>query len=212
MLAERDAAAQAKRAEEHSLRLARERLAEEAVECLHAIRERLFQGVLDASPIARRDTDGSITLGDGSLNLVVRIPIVSAGAFSESKWKVVVGAFIAVRQTRSALYPGRSANLWFADLHETGAFRWWEVQYMSLNRSGSALIRNGEPFGISDEAGLRDADLAASPAMHVVALAADPVPIDDEHEPRFILRWRHRLALAALNQLMIPTHLPEKLD
>lgn len=140
-----------------------------------------------------------LTLGRGRLEIAVHATI-PANAFQQCLWDVVAGGRIAVRQSGASPYE-RSASLWYTNMGAGEEYRWWEVCYMYLGRDS----RRDEPFSL--DAG-PDADLAAAPIVHVYQLAAQPVPIDDEHFDGFRERWMQLLAVAAEGGLSRPTNLP----
>lgn len=191
----------------------RRELANVAIENLRALLEDLAGQIEAEAPVAQRMGDfksladiSGIRLGAGQLYYYVPFPFVGANAFEQSKWNVVVGAKIGIQQ-ESPRYPGRSANLWYADLEGKSTFRWWEVPYMTHPlRTHRDTI---DPFGFDNRGSLGDADLAAAPIHAAYQLAAKPVPVDLEFQEKFFERWKGRLALAARNGLPMPTTLPE---
>jgi hypothetical protein len=128
---------------------------------------------------------------------------VEEGAFEQSRWDVVAGASIGVRQELGpGGYPGRSASLWYVRLPGQADYRWLEVPYMAVG----GYVSEVNPFALAE---LPEADFAASNVVARFQHAAEPVLIDDEHFEAFAERWMGRLALAATSRLQRPRVLPE---
>ena len=112
------------------------------------------------------------------------------------RWDIVSSSSIAVTAIPSI--HGRdytwSASLIYADRKDGQGYRWYELAFYT-----SALSRNhgqrDEPYAL--EVRERDFFQALSPAMHTVAVAYGPFPIDGEDEPQFIERWLGLVAKAA---------------
>ena len=120
------------------------------------------------------------------------------------KWDVIAGAMIRIEQKARRPYIW-SANLWYTNLGQGSAYRWWEVLYMThpLVRTQ----RNYEPFALDiDE--LSQADAAGSHIMTTIQFAAKPRPIDDEDLDSFCERWIDLLAKAYKGEITHPTYLP----
>jgi hypothetical protein len=212
-VAAKEAAMRPEQAQAESERRARAELANSGIAELQTMIEDLFSAVENEAAPARRSMSGPSTtdrseiyLGTGALFLQVTFPRLDRGAFDGVQWDVVAGAVMGVRQ-QSLGYPGRSANLWYADLDGSGAYRWWEIPYMTNPFIPSH--RPDEPFGFIARDQLRHAALAASPVMASYQHAAKPTPIDLELQEAFFSRWTARLALAAEAQLSRPSSLPE---
>ena len=97
-----------------------------------------------------------------------------------------------------------SASLIYADRKDGHGFRWYEVAFFNcFGRNGG---RRDEPYALE----LHEQDFfhALSPAMHTVAIAYGPLPIDGEDEPKFIERWLELVAKAATGQLVRPNSMP----
>jgi hypothetical protein len=144
-----------------------------------------------------------LLLGLASLAWQVREQVVDEHAFQESNWDVVAGGTLTLAQETVAPYRGRSSSLWYARLPKANEYRWYEVSYMDLRGRGDEQIY---PFALENT---HDADLAASPVMHVFQHASRPMAIDDEDFETFFTRWMTRLALAAEAKLTRPFQLPE---
>jgi serine/threonine-protein kinase len=185
---------------------ARKELAKEAIKSLDIILEMMFDAVEMDAPVASRISPRGIQLGDGRLRVEVCFPLLQPDAFSYSKKNIVCGARISIEQAKSQYYLGRSANLWFGEF-SPGEFRWYEVPYMTIIGRKN---HNHEPYGISDQSEIKDADYAAGSIMHSVQHAAPLLCIDGEHTDEFIERWLNRLAEASKNNLQHPRTLPER--
>jgi serine/threonine-protein kinase len=183
---------------------ARRELAKEAIKSLDFILKMMFEAIERDAPVARRISNRGIKLGSGLLRVEIPFPFLPKDAFPISKKNIICGALIAVEQAPPN-YPGRSANLWFGEFSPS-EFRWWEIPYFSWGGRKHSIA---EPFGISRQFDLQDADYAASPGLHTVQHAATPKPIDGEHTQEFIDRWLIRLAEASANRLQRPHSLPE---
>ena len=123
-------------------------------------------------------------------------------AFPRSKWDVICGGVIEVRQDSPRHQ--RAASLWYTKrTDKQGEYRWYEVGY-----EANPLTRQGfefEPAAVSPEL----ADRAHSPAMDVVQVSYQPTPIDDENIGEFCERWAHILAEACAGRLRnLPRSLP----
>ena len=122
-------------------------------------------------------------------------------------WDIAASAIIAVTTTPNG--HGReytwSASLIYADRKDGNGHRWYEVAFFT-----SAFSRNSgrrdEPYAL--ELHEQDFFQALSPAMHTVAIAYGPIPIDGEDESDFIERWLERIAKAAAGQLERPNSMP----
>lgn len=194
---------------------ARQRAAEEArVELAHAgdsileeLRERIFSEIIGASPMAHREDDASIALGEGVLSIESRFQLIPAGKFESSAWDVVAGWVVKVTQSSNKSYRERSANLWYADPSRSGSYRWFEAGHWRL---GHGPVHS-QPFALVHNSQLRDADLALSKSMHSMDVTPRPPrPIDGEGEEWFIGRWKKWLAEAATSSMRYPSHLPER--
>lgn len=184
----------------------RKELAKDAIISLDLIIKLMFEAIKLDAPVAKQISQRKIELGNGKLEIKIPFPILSKNAFIYSKQNILCGALIAVDQQISHPYRGRSANLWFGEF-SPGEYRWYEIPYMTWPTSSG---KYHEPFGLSRQSELKDADFAAGPGAHNVCHAAPPKPIDREYADEFIQRWMNHLAEASRNSLQKPRYLPER--
>lgn len=181
----------------------RSRLARDGMAAIREILDDLYREVCEASTVAQRTRNG-VRMGQGGLKDSVAYDLISLAAFKDSRWKdVVAGVALSVTQD-SERCPGRSANLWYADLD--GSYQWWEASYWSWG--GRALP--DAPCAVLGEEGLRLAALVVSGVTCGVQFAYKPRRIDAEHRDDFVNRWKGWLAQASLGRLERPSHLPEE--
>jgi serine/threonine protein kinase len=123
------------------------------------------------------------------------------------RWDIVASSIITVVTTPSE--HGReyawSASLIYADRNDGHGYRWYEVAFFTSALSRKRGNRD-EPYAL--ELHERDFFQALSPAMHSVAVAYGPLPIDGEDEADFIERWLGLIAKAAAGQLEQPRSMP----
>lgn len=184
----------------------RRELAKEAIKSLDFILETMFEGIMRDAQVAKRISKREIELGNGKLKVEIPFPMLSKDAFSYSKKNIICGALISIEQQNSQYYRGRSANLWFGEFSPQ-EFRWYEIPYMTWGTSSGSYF---EPYGITRQSEIQDADYAAGQIAHNVQHAATPKPIDGEHSDEFIERWLNRLSEASGNKLQRPRSLPER--
>lgn len=201
-LAEEAARVEAAAQELRQKKLGREALAAEARTILNALMSDFGERVRADAPMATVLPD-RITLGAATLSWSIHSSVIPEGAFKFSKWDVVTGGEIALTQQGTSDYYGRSSSLWYAQLPSTSGYRWYEVPYMAIGTSGTSDLY---PFALSS---IDEADLAASPVLHVYQMAARPLAVDDEDFDVFVGRWAARLAQAAEGRLRRPSRLPE---
>jgi hypothetical protein len=201
------AQAEVERAQQQQLSAtgARNHLADAGRTILGAIVERLLARIQSEAPNAER-RGFAITLGRGHFEISLSGSgsfrpkgALPADAFNQSRWDVVAGEEIVVHQEQPPYQ--WSASLWFCRLPNTSDFRWYEVSYFSLKREDVVA-----PFSLTRKAS--DADLAASPVMHIYQLAFGPIAIDDEDQDDFTERWAALLGLASQGKLGHPRNLP----
>jgi serine/threonine protein kinase len=188
---------------------ARRKLADSALQTLRKVIDVLFERVVTVAPTASRFDNQFgmprlVEFGTASIKigLVTGGRPIPEGVFQRSGWDVVVGATICVTQSKPKPYEW-GASLWYTNLGRDEEYRWWEIPYMT-----TPLLRRDvryQPFAVSD---LSEADKAAAPGMHTIALAAEPRPVDDEDIDDFCDRWADLLAKAHSGQLRHPRHLP----
>ncbi|MFC1476162.1 serine/threonine-protein kinase [Candidatus Zixiibacteriota bacterium] len=183
----------------------RRQLADDAIKSLDFIIETMFQTIEREAQVAKRISQRKITLGKGALSIDILFPMLPKDAFPNSKMNIICGALISVVQATLHDYGGRSANLWFREF-SSEEFRWCEIAYFVWATERPYSI---DPFGISTQNQIIDADYAAAPISHTVGQANKPVPIDGENLNAFIDRWLSRLAAASRNMLQRPGRLPE---
>lgn len=119
--------------------------------------------------------------------------------FNQSRWDVLNGYYISLRQTEPRY--NWSGNLLLVSRPQDEHFGWYEVGYFEnplIQKTRSA------PFGATNPDDYQNADLAASPILASWQLAFDPIPIEGDHEQSFHDRWMERFAQAALGKLRQP--------
>jgi hypothetical protein len=167
----------------------------------------LVDVIVAEAPVARRKKD-RIELGTGALKWGIPFRSVDASVFAGTGWDVAFGAYIEVSQPNE-IYPGRSANLWYAKAPAQTEYRCWEMPYMThpLSQRGSA--NRHEPFAFMSGGDLRFAAESLRPVMGIYQLAAAPKLVDDDQFDDFSRRWGTWLAAAAERKLERPRTLPE---
>lgn len=177
-------------------------LARDGMAAVQEILNDLYQEVCHSSTVAQRTRNG-VQMGHGGLEHRVEYNLVPPTAFEKSQWKdVVVGVVLRVTQNNPR-FPGRSANLWYANID--GSYQWWEASYWSWGR----LNLDG-PSALFGEDGLRLAALVVSGVTSGVQFVHRPRRIDAEHRDDFVTRWKGWLAQASLGRLERPSRLPEE--
>lgn len=163
----------------------------------------LFKSICDATPVAVKETEDKVRLGEAVLfmYLLEELGVIFAEAFSKSKWDVVLGANIEVRQNHPPY--SWSSSIWYAKIQPEDEYRWREVSYFR-----SPLIRKRSPYEPHHLNDIVLADEAAAAGMAEYQIAWGPRPIDDENLPEFKSRWSKLLAKAAQGKLSYPRHLP----
>lgn len=201
-----EAAWERKEQQDRAEAAARSRIAREGAKVLLEIVDRLFARIQEAAPTAKVGPS-SIVVGQGMLQVSLRRegsqhsihgPFIHQGAFSQSKWDVVIGDTISVGQQQPQYSWG--ASLWYCKLPKTEEYRWYETSYFGVSREERMA-----PYALTE---IRDADLAAAPIMHAYQIAWGPNPLDDEDAREFCERWAALLALAAQGRLEHPRRLP----
>ena len=204
-LSHKEHEAQARQAALGASRRARSKVAEEATSILRDNLERLWGTLHSQVPNATRTPDASgerfeTRLGGAVVRVVTpaKGDFFDVGVFSRSGWDVTVGADLEVKGSDGYSW---ATALWYCVIPGATESRWYEVGYYRLFGDGSsAPIR----------AQADDADAAAGPGMHSVAIALGPWTIDDESESEFHDRVLYLLAKAAKGELRHPTYLPIK--
>jgi serine/threonine-protein kinase len=193
---------EAKEAKVKSERQQREALAQEAERIFAQVREELFTDILEAALVAIREDDNRIRLGQAVLVMrLIGAPPYTPESFPSSKWDVVLGGEIAVRQN-VPLYIW-SSSLWFCRLSPADSYRWREVSYFA---SPFLAKRSAyEPHSLEDP---DKADQASGPAIAEYQIAFGPNCIDDEDILDFKNRWAELFAKAVKGQLCTPRNLP----
>jgi eukaryotic-like serine/threonine-protein kinase len=182
----------------------RKELARDGFSILEGIIEEMFDVIEREAPVAKINRPArEIFLGSGKLKIMYPFWFLDLGVFKHSRWDVICGALIFVSQ-ENPRYKERSANLWYADLNQSGEYRWFEVSYWIFGGDHS----KPEPFGVCKNEELRDVDYAASNVMHTYNIARKS-PIDFEETKSFIDRYTRYLAKAATNSMQHPSSLPE---
>lgn len=201
---------EAKRAQEKRALDQRNYLAEEALKILDGLKETLFKKILENASAATRDGKSALRLG--SAQLTVSLPFYPAaldhGVFKQSNWDTITGAKIEVIQkSLTAVSYVWASSLWYAKLPETDDYRWYEVSYFTLS------ARHSHPHGFEPfDLDATEADLTASPAIHVFQIAFGPSPIDDEDAEDFYRRWVFLLTQATEGKLRRPRSFPLRDD
>jgi len=194
---------ESKEAKERTERKRRQDLAQQAENIFIQHRKDLFRNILFAAPAANEEDDIRIRLGKALLvmELIGESSGYAAGLFPSSKWDVVLGGKIAVRQeTPRYIW---SSSLWFSKLSIEGDYRWREVSYFGSpfqNRKSGF-----EPHYLED---IVQADEAAGPAIAAYQIAFGPQCIDDEDVDGFKERWCELFTKAVNGQLFTPHCLP----
>ena len=202
-VAHRQAEEEARKSLERSEKQRRIDLADHAKTLFIDIREDLFKYICDAAPAAVKEDESKVRLGRALIfmRLLEDLGVISAHAFSQSKWDVVLGAEIVVRQA-SPLYIW-SSSIWYAKIQPDDDYRWREVSYF-----GSPLQPKRSPYAPHSLQVIALADEAAAVGLHEFQIAWGPKPIDDENLPEFKSRWADILAKGAQGNLSYPRHLP----
>lgn len=203
-VAEREGAEEARASAAKSSALSREQMANDATQILRTMVEDLIERVVAVAPTARRMTNAlGVQLGKAELRVSPLGRTLPPGSFARSKWDVVTGATVAVRQAEPRYE--WSASLWYARLKDGEDYRWHEVSYFVNPLARSERMRHEfAPFALTDD--VPHADEAAAPVLGTFQFAWGPQPIDDEDA--FCDRWVGLLAQAAKGQLSYPRQLP----
>jgi eukaryotic-like serine/threonine-protein kinase len=196
---------ESKEAKERAERERRNALAQQAEAIFIKVREELFLDILAAAPAAIQEDNSRIRLGKAVLIMqLIGEPVgYPAESFPLSKWDVVLGGKIVVRQdTPRYIW---SSSLWFSKIVQNGNYRWREVSYF-----GSPFL-NGksgfEPHYLED---IVHADEASGPGIAAYQVAFGPQSIDDEDVDDFKERWCNLFTKAVNCQLCAPRSLPLK--
>lgn len=202
-VAQQQAEEEVKLSLDRSIKEQREQLAADAQATFEQIREELFGDLCNVAPTAIVEDEARIRLGNAVLVMRLIEPIVIGSAeFARSKWDVVLGGEIAVRQDKPKYVWGSS--LWYSKINPNDEYRWREVSYFG-GPLAKDRFRPYEPYALTD---LRAADGATAPDLGLHQIAWGPQPIDDEDLPEFKSRWAELLAKAAQRKLSRPTRLP----
>lgn len=181
----------AKKAAEAPAR-ARERLAAEGAKRFEALVDALYTAVCQASTKAQRTSSG-IFLGHGGLRHSVACAFIPEGTFREVWKDAVFSGALEVFQDQAA-YPGRSSNIWYADVDGDG-YGLWETCYKFEGRRSSPPH---EPFAVKGDSELR---YAVHAATNVIGVELVHKPIKVSADKHFFDRWKARLRSAALGTL-----------
>jgi hypothetical protein len=184
---------------------AREVLLHAAEEVFDGIGDRLRAIVKHNAPEARMMADGLVGAGHPCLHLTVRLgeadlrfqfqgSTPSNATFPVSKWNAVALGFIRVTQNRPVPWQ-HGATLWYMRRAPEEGLRWHEVAYKRHAFVRGPLL-GAFPIQDLDDEIYQQADLAAGPGMHSIAVESGPTPIDDEDVEAFVERWVARLASA----------------
>lgn len=202
-VARKQAEEEAMLSKESSERERRRDIAAQAEKIFKYIREELFRDICEVAPIAVKEDEARVRLGSAVLvlRLIGETGGIAADAFPLSKWDVVLGAEIAVRQD-SPRYV-RSSSIWYSKLLADDEYRWREVSYF-----GSPFLSDRSPYEPHSLNDFELADQVAAAGMAEYLIAWGPQPIDDENLPDFKSRWAGLLAKAADGKLSHPRRLP----
>ena len=196
---------ESKRTSEMSEKKQRRALVQQAEDLFTGLREELFADIVAAAPVATQEGDDNtrVRLGEAvlTMQLIGEPSGYEAGSFPSSKWDVVLGGRIAVRQKRP-LYIW-SSSLWFSRIAPKGDYRWREVSYFG----GPFIDKKSdfEPHFLED---IVEADNAVGPATAAYLVAFGPECIDDEDVAGFKERWCDLVTRAVIGQLCAPRYLP----
>jgi serine/threonine-protein kinase len=195
---------ESKEAKEKSEREKRKAIAQQAEAIFVQVREELFADISVAAPAAIQEDNSRIRLGKAVLvmQLIGGQTGYAPESFPSSKWDVVLGGKIAVRQeTPRYIW---SSSLWFSKIVQDGNYRWREVSYF-----GSPFLneKSGfEPHCLED---IVQADEASGPGIVAAyQVAFGPQCIDDEDVEGFKERWCDLFTRAVNGQLCVPRYLP----
>jgi hypothetical protein len=204
-VAEREAAHEAHASAVRTKAMTRDQIAREATRILRAITDDLFERIVAIAPTAKRIPNvRGVRLGAAELRITLLVSTLSDRAFPQSKWDVVTGATIVVRQANPRYE--WSASLWYVRPKPDQDYRWYEVSYF-VNTIWSERPRpEFEPFALTDNA--PHADEAAAPGIGRFQIAWGPKTIDDEDAEDFCNRWAELLAKAAKGEIAHPRSLP----
>ena len=171
----------------------RDRLAQEAVQNLQSLYNRMLLRISQAAPSALQ-SGCRIILGKGTLDLAVARGSVRAGVFKRSGWDVVAEAQVFVRQSDNNHVI--SSSLFYAKPPGEGEYRWWEIGF---NFSPFTDARYLYHVSLTSA---EDADIALTKqTIGKFTIQYGPKPIDDEDFEAFSLKWAHILAKASSGQL-----------
>lgn len=103
-------------------------------------------------------------------------------------------------------YEGRGHSLWYCDAEKEGVFHWYETAYMFSPLIGKRGRQN--PFSLlpGEESGKA---LSRVMTEYQVAWPFTRIEVGNEHE--FIDRWLTWFAQGAVNQLSLPSSMPERI-
>lgn len=216
-VATHQAAEEAKHEAEKARLKKRKEIHHEAFNILVEVIDQMFDRILHLAPAAKCHLKlshpqdrvikyGAISLGKAQLSVehFNTDSVIPDDGFIQSKWDVITGAIILVKQRRPIYI--WSSTLWYSKLPDDDNYRWREVSYF-----GNPLIPKDklniefEPFALKNFA---EADKAASPTIGSYQIAFGPKSIDDEDFDDFCDRWADILAKAANGQLSHPRTLP----
>ena len=200
--AERAAAIEVKASLEIAENRRRLQLARDASSILQEVLDEFFRQINDASPSAivgdRSISLGNATIMINSMNLLG--DVIPPNAFPNSKWDVISGAIIALRQEKPRY--DWCGNLWYTNLGKENHYRWYETSYWCIN---NRLVHPFAPIALVI---LSDADLAHSNIAHIYSVATTPKPIDGENIIDFVDRWSKLFAQAVKGKISYPSYLP----
>ena len=204
-VAQKEAAAEAKRRADEDDRKAKKRAVDEAISELRNILRRLFDEIATTSEMAHKG-DKNIRLGEAELAYETPIQIEANG--SQSGWDVLAGSTLRVscQVDRQAHHEPPtytySATLAYAKVHGDTGYRWREVSFFDW--SG----RSSKDAPIALGAGSAEFHVALSKVVSGWQTAFGPVSIDGEDEEAFADRWIKLFVKAVDGRLIPPTSLP----
>ena len=173
-------------------------LASDGMNIIRPVVNRLFEEIRAEAAIAVINAT-TATLGKGRIAFQEIFPFVTTDPLAECGIKLLAGCRVSVSQKGG--YPGRSANLWFADWG-SGGYQWHEVAYKTNGLTRQR--RPDEPFGIEGESEIEIVRRAHGRAIDVWVTAHPVLLLSGVGEDAFVARWKGFFADAADGSLREP--------
>ncbi|MCB0877410.1 MAG: hypothetical protein KDC46_00310 [Thermoleophilia bacterium] len=172
--------------------------AAEAVAQLEELMAGFWRRIAELAPMAVAYSARRLELEQAVVEWDVEHESIREGAFEQSGWDVLAGAWIRLQQHDSVFeYPGCSSSLWYAKLPGQSQAAWHEVAYNAAEGNAPAE----EPFALRD---VIKADVAGSPAPANLFPVFPPRPLAGPGLDAFQDRWMGLLAKAAIGDLERP--------